>query len=476
MTRDPDTTKGTLIDTNTGPAIEYDETGLRMRLSDDVINDINNRTNSWIDSAVLGDIDAFGLCRSGEWYIFDARLPGKQGQRRFRRRIDPVADLPPDIIADPTGALFSILSLGGTRRAKMSAELLDFPYHILTFDDGFDAGGSLGTDPTPPFSQLARVRTPNHDSLIADALLDLRFQEMRSLPLIVTRSVATNTTRAGDFFKSPALEEFHMTVQNLKAAAQELGVPAKVLGVGLDFAMEDTLSTSTEWKEAVFEIMDKVSEIFSSENLRKPLFFMNYDCGTMDQYDTPALRAQHDLLWDHGGHSIIFTSPSYMYAQDAFGRLTSGSAIAMARMDAYALEACNQDKEWHCPRILLAERSETDPTAIICRLEVSGSLLIDPDALKQSGPSAGFCLIEDESNAKITEVSVSKTDPSDVIVKCSTAPTGPDLTLGYVIGPNEPSGKDRRRIGALRDDWQDPMPSKALLRRWALPAAIKVTG
>jgi hypothetical protein len=122
-----------------------DETGLRMRLSDRVIEDIAMRlgksghgfgampqrddTNNLLAavdpssqaeelSYFIGEnIDCWDIQQRGEFASFMADLPGRQGVRGFLKHLKGGG-----IIADTAGPLQVILAIGGTRAALATLE------------------------------------------------------------------------------------------------------------------------------------------------------------------------------------------------------------------------------------------------------------------------------------------------------------------------------------------------------------------
>ncbi|MCP3880763.1 MAG: hypothetical protein GY701_20570, partial [Sulfitobacter sp.] len=169
--------RGVLLRAKNGDVIGFDETGLRLNLSDSVIADIHRRLPAGgqvlpVDAAVLGDVDAWNLREQGEWYVFDANLPGAQGTRQFRRKITAAPDASaPDIIADTSGAVFGVLAIGGTRRAVTADETLSFPYHVVTTGDDLGPAGAAGTETLAPTDLMQRLTEQTRDSLIADEIL-----------------------------------------------------------------------------------------------------------------------------------------------------------------------------------------------------------------------------------------------------------------------------------------------------------------
>ncbi|HAR81275.1 MAG TPA: hypothetical protein DCS25_02615, partial [Sulfitobacter pontiacus] len=239
--------RGVLLRAKNGDVIGFDETGLRLNLSDSVIADIHRRLPAGgqvlpVDAAVLGDVDAWNLREQGEWYVFDANLPGAQGTRQFRRKITAAPDASaPDIIADTSGAVFGVLAIGGTRRAVTADETLSFPYHVVTTGDDLGPAGAAGTETLAPTDLMQRLTEQTRDSLIADEILRRRHAEHRALPLLYARTETDSSASITALIDGAAFTSFHQTVANLRAAARALGKPAKVLSVGLDFTLEDVL-------------------------------------------------------------------------------------------------------------------------------------------------------------------------------------------------------------------------------------------
>ena len=141
----------TIIRADNGDVIVADETGLRMRLSDRVIEDIATRLgklghsfghmhqhgdpqNSLGDgdpssqaeelSYVNGEnIDCWAVQQRREFASFMANLPGLQGVRGFLKHLKGGG-----IIADTAGPIQMILAIGGTRAALATVECDRYPY------------------------------------------------------------------------------------------------------------------------------------------------------------------------------------------------------------------------------------------------------------------------------------------------------------------------------------------------------------
>lgn len=471
--------RGVLLRAKNGDVIGFDDTGLRMNLSDSVIADIHRRlpaaeAEAPVDPAVLGDVDAWNLRQRGGWYIFSAHLPGSQGARQFRRRAR-VSDeaSAPDIIADTAGAVFGLLSFGGARRAVTAHEPLSFPYHVVTTGDDLGPAGAAGTEENVPTDVIQKLTEQTRDSLIADEILRRRMASHRALPLIYARSETDSSASITALSQGAAMVNLRQTVANLCEAAKSLGKPAKVLSVGLDFTLEDVVSSAADWTRGMHSIMQQITDLFADHGLRKPLFVSVFDAGTADISDCPVLRAQWDLAWNKGAHDHIYAAPGYMFAQDPFGRPTPEARQQIAEMEAFAIEAGNSDTDWACPVLLLAER-EADAKVIRCRGEAMGAFILDANDPLNAGEACGFRFEGDDKGAKIVDVRIDPKDPNDLLITCDKPPKGKNLTLCYALGhPASDDGMPANR-GSLRDSFSYQSVTGQTLYRWALPAALPV--
>ena len=471
--------RGVLLRAKNGDVIGFDETGLRMNLSDSVIADIHRRlpagqAEAAVDPAVLGDVDAWNLRQRGDWYVFSANLPGAQGPRQFRRAVKAELDASaPDIIADTAGAVYGLLALGGTRRAVTAHEPLSFPYHVVTTGDDLGPAGAAGTEDVAATPVIQKLTEQTRDSLIADEILRRRQADHRALPLIYARSETDSSASIATLSQGAAFANFRQIVANLCDAARSLGKPAKVLSVGLDFTLEDVISSAPDWTRGMHAVMHQITDLFADKGLRKPLFTAIFDAGTADISDSPILRAQWDLAWNKGGHDHVYAAAGYMFAQDPFGRPTPDARIQMAEMESFAIEARNSDSPWACPVLLLAER-EADARVIRCRGEGLGAFVLDSDDPLNAGDACGFRFEGDEKLARIIDVRVDRNDRNDLLITCDKPPEGKNLTLCYALGhPASDDGMPANR-GSLRDGFTHVSATGARLHRWALPAALPV--
>ena len=476
MSETPTPSRGVLLRAKNGDVIGFDETGLRLRLADEVIADIASRlpqlgSAQEVDPAVLGDIDAWDVKTIANEYVFSARLAGEQGVRKFRRPIQSGGM--PDTIANPSGALFAMFGLGGARRTTGQAHDLRFPWHIVTAGDDLGATGNAGSDTNLETSALYCLPEQTRDSLIADEIVARRQEAYRALPVIFSRSESDNSGCITDLAVGIGMSNLTQSVKNFVSAARRLGLPPKVLGVGLEFTLEDVLSSEAEWQSGIFKTMDAVCDLFSDQGLRKPLFVSVFDAGTQNISDHTTIRAQWALSWNSGSHDFVFSAPSYMFALDTYGRPTRDACLQMAEMDASAVEALNEDQTWSCPVLLLAER-EDDPTIIRCRGQAETKFVLDSDDPLNSGDACGFQFENDDAGAKIIAVQVAADDPNDVLITCDKPPQGTNLTLLYAIGHTPSNDGMPANRGALRDRWSLKSRTGVRLHRWALPAALPV--
>jgi len=117
--------------------------------------------------------------------------------------------------------------------------------------------------------------------------------------------------------------------------------------------------------------------------------------------------------------------------------------------------------------IQLAERSGAD-IRLIC--EAQDGLVIDADDPFGAGKLAGFALEGVTNGAKIASVGIDPSDAKAVVLKCSKRPEGEVfVTYAHAAAPGD--GPYPANRGALRGDF-----GEGAVRRWALPAKLKLTG
>ncbi|MEM9717307.1 MAG: hypothetical protein AAF826_12400, partial [Pseudomonadota bacterium] len=181
-----------LIDSDAGPAISFDDTGLVMTLSDRVLRDISLRQRDLslsdgqgLPAAMarfLRDIDHWNPRMVGEWLHFGARLPGKQGAREFRKHA-----YGGDIVGSTHQPIWGVLGLGGARAALGVQRRATYPYHVLAPADEAGAVGHAGTDTAPMTADLQHLTEVTPDAILAEAILDQRMAAYDPLPLFFTR-------------------------------------------------------------------------------------------------------------------------------------------------------------------------------------------------------------------------------------------------------------------------------------------------
>ena len=109
----PNGTGNVLLRARNGDVIRFDDSGLILKLSDQVVDDLRHRLFTPIDPDVLGDLDAWNLRVQADWIFFDANMPGSNGPRGYRRPVAGGA-----VLAETPGPVLGILSLGGSRRTR----------------------------------------------------------------------------------------------------------------------------------------------------------------------------------------------------------------------------------------------------------------------------------------------------------------------------------------------------------------------
>ena len=457
-----------LIRAENGDVITFDETGLTLRLSDTVIADLRQRlaTDDAADdlAEVIGDIDGWGLRRQGNWYHFTARLEAGQTARAYQRRVAGG-----DIIAAAPGPLYGIFSIGGPRRAGFNSGPPRFAHHILAPGDDIGAVGCEGIDLAKPVATLQQLSHSTRDALIAQTLLGWRHDALRGMPLFVVRSETDATMRLADLHTGRAYANFKTALQNLVAAARDLGKRARVLAVSIDLTLEDIQSTASDYAAAARALMSRIERDMAVLGLQRPFFLMMSEAGTHKTTEHPATLAQWELAWSHGDTKLALTAPGYMFAQTRFGRPTDQARLRMAEMDAHAIVALSQRQDWLCPLPLLAEY---DGARIKVTLRSLLPLVIEDRF--NAGTACGFSVTGSAQPVTVQAVTIDPADPKALIVTCDAPPTGAEAQLCYAYASAAPSPDAYpANRGAIRDEWAaESQAAGGLLHRWALPCQL----
>lgn len=457
---------GVLIRAENGDVVRFDETGLTLRLSDSVLADLRRRlgvTAAPDARAVqgLGDIDAWGLRQQGDWLHFTARLEPDRPPRDYRKPLDGG-----DIIADTLGPLQAILSIGGPRRAGFNDGPPRFAYHILApGDDAFSVGVEATSDTTPTHT-LQRIPHCSRDALIADCLLQMRYDAMQSLPLIVARTETDTSTSLEALLGGQAHVNFRTCLDSLVAAAARLGKSARVLAIGIDLSLEDQIGDPASKLAALRRLMARIEVDMAARRLHRPIFVITAEAGSQHISAHPMILAHWQLAWAQGPHRVVIPAPGYMFAQTRFARPTPDARARAAQMDAHAISAMLQHKPWFCPQILLAEAQGK-------RLRVTFRAMSDLvlDDRLHAGPACGFAVHSTGKAYQITSVALDPADPQALILTLDRDLTSKaSLAYAYAAATPSPDAFPANR-GAVRDTWTAPCGT---LHRFALPALIPI--
>ena len=456
---------GVVLRARNGDVIRYDPSGLVLRLSDRVVEDLAlrlpDRAAAKVVHADAADvdlpdgIDAWDARADGDWTVFTARLPGDQGVRGFRAHADGG-----DIIAETNGPVLGILGVGGARAAIATREPARYPQHIVAPADDIGAVGHAGLEVAKPFDRLEHLREMTHEALVAQSVLDWRMADFGPLPLFFTRVETDASLTAADLATGRAVENLLVAAANLKASAELMGKRAKVLAVTLDFALEDRSDTAQAYRDGMLAVMEAVSAGLWALGFDRPLFVARFESGLPEVAPQAALDGQWELSWSHGDHRLIHSAPAYMFARDDYDRPTEAARTQQAEMTASAIA---EAETWKCPTLHLAE---LEGTSLRVAARAAGPLVLDAACPFEVGPHMGFELTGCTNGSDIKSVSLAEDDQQSLIITLSKVPEGADLRLGYAThGP-----------GALRDDWTLASATGAALHRWALPANLPITG
>ena len=462
--------EGVIIRAENGDVIRYDETGLVLRLSDRVIADIAARLElkpqSTGEALALPELpeglDLWAPRREGDWVFFQANLPGAEPARGYRRHVAGGA-----VIAEARGPLLAVLGIGGARAGLGSPGPARFPWHVLGPADDIGAVGQGGEGEALATDALEPLRELTVEALVADELLARRRAAYQSLSLMLVRAETDMAATAHELGTGVAVANLDRGFANLVAAAARLGVGAQVLAVVLDYTLEDLTGDPVAYRDGMIALMERITRGMAKVGLARPVFLSAFDCGTRTVTRGPGLDGQWELSWNHGDHQLVFAAPSYAFQMDDTGRLTDRGRAEKAVLLTEALLAVQGGGKWLCPVIQLAEWSEGG-IRLIC--EAQEGLVVDADDPFGAGPLAGFALEGVTNGAKITSVGIDEGDAKVVVLGCSKRPKG-EVFVTYAHAATPGAGPYPANRGALRGDFGD-----GAVRRWALPARLKLTG
>lgn len=463
-------TEGVIIRAENGDVIRYDETGLVLRLSDKVIADIAARLElkpaAAVEALPLPDlpegVDLWAARREGDWVLFQANLPRADSARGYRRHVTGGA-----VIAEARGPLLAVMGIGGARAGLGSPGPARFRWHVLGPADDIGAVGQGGLGEAVATDALEPLRELTVEALVADELLARRRAACEPLQLVFVRAETDMAATAHDLGGGAAVANLDRGFANLVAAAGRLGVGAQVLAVVLDYTLEDLTGDPVAYRDGMIALMERITRGMAKQGLARPVFLSAFDCGTQSVTRGPGLEGQWELSWNHGDHQLVFAAPSYAFRMDDTGRLTDEGRAEKAVLLTEALLAVHGGGKWQCPVIQLAERAGAD-IRLVC--EAQDALVLDADDPFGAGPLAGFALEGVTNGAKIASVGVDPSDAKAVVLKCSKRPEG-EVFVTYAHAAAAGDGPYPANRGALRGDF-----GEASVRRWALPARLKLTG
>ena len=284
--------KNTLISAENGDVVRYDETGLILRLSDRVLEDIAERlggigqnagsiqTISNSDKSDDGEyielpetLDAWSVRQDGEWLKFTANPPGKSGPRGFMSK-GPQGT----VIADTPTPLLGILAIGGSRASVANTTECDFPFHIVAPGDDIGGVGLDGVERAKELSSVHMLREMSHEALVAQVLLNDALVSRHALPLYYVRGETDGSTSASALAVGMALENLSIAAKNMKAAAADMGKRGEILGVFIDFSLEDVVSAPAEYRDGMIALMENISRNFARDGVPAPRFFSFFEC------------------------------------------------------------------------------------------------------------------------------------------------------------------------------------------------------
>jgi len=397
-----------------------------------------------LDPEVLGDIDAWNLRRSGDWYYFDANLAQADGPRGYRREVSGG-----DIIADTPGPVLGFLALGGSRVARGIPGVGSFPHHVVAPGDEVGAVGLAGLEVAEASAKAERLAEQPQIAATAHAFLGLKKQNLQGLPLIVARAEHDESSSVADLRKGPAFGNLKTAANSVANISRWLGKRTSDLIVSLDFVLEDVSGQADRWAEDMLALMRDVEREAWRIGFQKTHFI-----SVMEHLAPEYIAAQSRLGFVSNDISFAWAAPGYAFERDRYCRTTRSGMERRAETEAIVIHERLSGKPWTCPTLLLAEW-DPDRSAIRVTIDAAEPVVLDRKDPFSAGPGYGFTV----DGVQISSVKLDRKDDRSVLLSVSKMPA-PGAELNYAVnGP-----------GALRDQWTHPSGA----RRWALPARLKI--
>lgn len=489
---------GVIVRARNGNLIAYDSSGVVLKLSDRVIDDIALRLGNRITQGggpladpgapptaslspeviedLVDGLDAWNLRTEGNWLRFSARLSGRQGVRDYLRCADGGG-----IIADAPGPLFGILGIGGARAALANQHGPEFPYHVLAPADDIGAVGHAGVEEAARIDLLEPLREMTHEALMAEACLYWQLDKHANLPLFFARVETDESVSATALADGMACGNLLRAAANLKQAAARLGKPARLFAVSLDFTLEAVDGDAAAYRDGMLRLMSRIEAGLQELGFDRPVFVARMEAGRPGLGDAQMIEAQWELAWNCGDHRLVLSAPSYMFAHDDYDRPTDAARRHMAEMSAAAASAMNEKRlevapltdGWRCPVFHLAELDPEDSSGTVTLRVIARSLsnlVLEPSTAPGGGCPVGFSLDGDTTGARILSVNIDPADPQTLLISLDRRPAGDDLRLCY--GVRDIDGDTAAT--AIRDDWQLAAQDGRVLHRWALPCRLPI--
>ncbi len=427
----------------------YDETGLILRLSDEVIADIRGRLDADDTRPEISEIDGWNFRRANEWVRFDACLPPFKHTRAYRRLA-----VGGSIIAEAQGPLLAVLTVGGTSASLGFDDAPTFAHHVVAPADDLGAVGACGTQLVGRSNELQTLTESTQTTLLADAVLRRALAERRALPLIVARSETDCSATAAALVDGPGMANFHNTVDSLVSAAKTLGSRLKITAVTIDYGAEDVSSSVRDFVQGIRATIQRILDICAEYQLPKPVVILRCDGGP----DGPV--RQWELAAHTAAQPTIVTGARYAEDRDQYGCLGHAGAADQAMLDAAALATLDESLPWRCPLPILAE-IRGEETVVVTFLADEPICLVENAS---SAANFGFAL-SGANTPDIRDVAVDPECDRQVLIR-TKGPVTEGVVLEYATGVDG---------GAVCDAWSLEVPeTDRTIRRWALPASLRV--
>lgn len=330
----------------------------------------------------------------------------------------------------------------------------EFRYHARWHKDLFEMEGRLGAD--------------------ASAIAYLRIEDsrLRGMPTVFASNILFGSGTDADIADaSPAMQRLEADLASMRDRTLSIDRHLFVDRIALALFEGEPAKTRFDalWGYGLCAQRIRALIVKVNRQSAMPAFVVSQSAGTADDGSSEVILAEGWLDVEYFSLQFVVATPKYHLPLEkgSASRLTPEAAAYVTEMEALAVDAKLQNRDWYCPHLTEANLAGRE---IEVRALVQKGAVLELDDPKNHG----FTLEGDVGDCRIASVEVTGTDR--LKIELTKRPKG-DIRLCYAFGAKAARGHGLcANTGSLRDDWKQKAlydPS-VTLRRYALATRLPV--